>query len=572
MKACVIYAAKSTRDVRGSIPDQLKACRELADRNDFTVMDAFTDEAHSAFHGNRGPGLERAMSACEALAKEHGDCRLIVWHTNRIARGDGKEAKHLLEYAIWSIKFDVKITSVLNPLPEDPAALLHVAAAYGQADHGESKTKSQNVGPGLRRRAERGQAMGGPPRYGYMRVFPEGRKDGRLERIDTEFDVIRRIDRDYLCGQSTRAIAKALTQEMIPTKQGARGWSESTIKSILFGRSGKFYCGVVFDKGGNEYPGEHEAVRTVETWEAIQRIRKSPARRKGGRQAGGAFLLTKGLLKCGKCGRSMRGIATRDVYFCGGREEWGTEFCDQGSVPREAVDGALMDYLLHWFVDLEKTARQNTERHALAVTSARAHIAERELEVTRTEQALGRIKRALQGGHLDPADYADQRSDLLSELEAAQRALAQATRVLERAEEATGSAESESSLRERMKELRVVGEGLKNPSDRNALRMMLAETFAEVIYIAPGHDWLVDFGPEEWDTGAAAVEGGAYLAPYVHDALTDEWLQLDLTDPSEDFAPFDPDYVGPPHAVLRRPLPQMTESPVGASKKLVATN
>ena len=59
----VIYAAKSTEDKHGSIPTQLDDCRALAKREDWHVVGEFSDEGFSAYKGNRGPDLARAIIA-----------------------------------------------------------------------------------------------------------------------------------------------------------------------------------------------------------------------------------------------------------------------------------------------------------------------------------------------------------------------------------------------------------------------------------------------------------------------------------------------------------------------------
>ena len=51
-------------------------------------MAEYHDEAASAYHGNRGPGLAKAREHAAALAAEHGGCVLAVQHTDRLARGD----------------------------------------------------------------------------------------------------------------------------------------------------------------------------------------------------------------------------------------------------------------------------------------------------------------------------------------------------------------------------------------------------------------------------------------------------------------------------------------------------
>ena len=169
MIPAVIYAAKSTEDVHGSIPDQLADGRALATRRDLEVVAEFQDEAASAYHGDRGPGLASALAACERLSAEHGSCALVVQHSDRLARGDAKQARHLIEIVLWAIKHDVELLSVQDPeiLAGGDMALL-LGAIGGMRNHQDSKRKSLSVTDGHRRRAvERGQFVGRAP-YGYL--------------------------------------------------------------------------------------------------------------------------------------------------------------------------------------------------------------------------------------------------------------------------------------------------------------------------------------------------------------------------------------------------------------------
>jgi hypothetical protein len=55
---CALYAAKSTEDRHGSIPDQLHDCRvAIEDAGSRHIHAGYTDEAVSAFSSNRGQGL-----------------------------------------------------------------------------------------------------------------------------------------------------------------------------------------------------------------------------------------------------------------------------------------------------------------------------------------------------------------------------------------------------------------------------------------------------------------------------------------------------------------------------------
>ena len=85
----VIYGAKSTEDTHGSIGTQLADCRALAEREGWTVIGEFHDEAFSAYKGNRGPGLEAAKTLAAHAAAEDGRCVLVAQDADRFARGAG---------------------------------------------------------------------------------------------------------------------------------------------------------------------------------------------------------------------------------------------------------------------------------------------------------------------------------------------------------------------------------------------------------------------------------------------------------------------------------------------------
>jgi hypothetical protein len=78
----VVYAAKSTDDPRGSIANQLRDCREAAEREGRDVVEGFVDEAKSAFKANRGPGLERAKAEAVCVRQRHGQAEPWVQHSD----------------------------------------------------------------------------------------------------------------------------------------------------------------------------------------------------------------------------------------------------------------------------------------------------------------------------------------------------------------------------------------------------------------------------------------------------------------------------------------------------------
>ncbi len=92
MIGCVIYAAKSTLDVRGSIPTQISDCRVAIDRlGGRTILGEYVDEAVSGFSRSRGPGLESVMEHAARIGLGAWQAELWVQHSDRLARGDGKQ-------------------------------------------------------------------------------------------------------------------------------------------------------------------------------------------------------------------------------------------------------------------------------------------------------------------------------------------------------------------------------------------------------------------------------------------------------------------------------------------------
>ena len=100
---CVVYAAKSTEDVRGSIETQLGDCQAaIAQQGDRRVASEHADEAASAFRANRGPGLAVAkqVNQIELYKQAAGALKINVpkdpMRTSKLMDGvvwDGKDPK-----------------------------------------------------------------------------------------------------------------------------------------------------------------------------------------------------------------------------------------------------------------------------------------------------------------------------------------------------------------------------------------------------------------------------------------------------------------------------------------------
>jgi Resolvase, N terminal domain len=155
---CVIYAAKSTEDHRGSIPAQLQELREMIQGDERRRLIAeYSDEAFSAYRRDRGPGLVDATQHAEDLSAEHGICELWAQHSDRIARGDGRRARHTVEVALWALKHDVRVRTIQDP---DIFRDLLYAVVTGQRNNEDSRRKGLATQAGRKRAIARGEYIG----------------------------------------------------------------------------------------------------------------------------------------------------------------------------------------------------------------------------------------------------------------------------------------------------------------------------------------------------------------------------------------------------------------------------
>ena len=229
----VIYAAKSTKDINLSIPEQLDDCREMCEKKGWEVVGEFKDEGFTAFTGNRGPGLAAAIKLAMETAAQTGEQVFIVaQHTSRFARGDG--ARPGAPKALVELFHEWARANVRGRLVENDKAMesSRDAANQGDADNEFSRRLSNSVTKGLRRRArDRKRLAGGPRPYGYewgpqYKEWDEAIGKEQLVRdlvvVPSEAEVVRRVFAETTAGVSQKAIARAADEGRHPVRPGPR--------------------------------------------------------------------------------------------------------------------------------------------------------------------------------------------------------------------------------------------------------------------------------------------------------------------------------------------------------------
>ena len=467
----ILYAAKSSPDEKGSIEGQLKEAREWAEEQGLEVVAEYSEENVSAYKGDRGSELAAALEHAERIGAV-----LIVQHSDRLARGDAKQARHLVEIALWAIKAEVKIHCVQDPTTFQN---LLMAVVMGDRNMEDSRRKSLSVKAGLERRRKRGLFTGKVP-FGYLHRRNED--DERVLVIDEErAPWVRRIFDRYLAGWTYAAIARELEAEGVPSAHGASLWPHFTIRKILLN---PVYAGLI--RGGEElFDGIHEPIIDRETWAKTVALREAKARtHKRGRPSAGKHLFRKGFLKCGICGKDMSPVTYRErphptdqIYRCQGRKLH-PHTCGMSAIYRSDVDDAVYAYFGDLGLDVEATRQQLVASRGRELAEARAVLGGAEQETQAARGRLEHVKRDYISEQLSAAEWRELRAELEPELAARQAEEERLHKQLEEAESESALSKITADLLAQLSEIRAgIAKEVTDSKEAAAVRAALMRLF-----------------------------------------------------------------------------------------------
>lgn len=336
----VVYAAKSTEDKHGSIPTQIEDCRALAAREEWEVVGTYVDEAKSAFHGNRGDDLARARAHAERIGGV-----IVVQHSDRLARGDGIKADHLVELVLWAMKAGVTLAS-----DQDPQTFgmgLVYAALMGDRNHDDSARKSAAVKSGLGRRKARGAPVGPVPLgYRVESTVLDGEHVLTSRVVDPPTAaLVERIFDMVEAGATFGDVARALNAAGFVGRRG-KPWVSRTARTIVHNAA---------YKGAKGYPAIIDADRWDRIHDGLQRLDPAAVkRRQGGRKPADDSFILRGLAFCRCCGGTLytRRQAVGRVYVCRNRRE-GTGLCSAAVIPAPLIEGHVLRHLDLFIFDVE---------------------------------------------------------------------------------------------------------------------------------------------------------------------------------------------------------------------------
>ncbi len=181
----------------------------------------YTDEGISATNTKHRDGFNRMIQ--DAL---DGRIDLIITKSvSRFARNtvDSLTAVRKLKDAGVEVYFEKENIWTLDSKGE---LLITIMSSLAQE---ESRSISENVTWGKRKQFADGKVS---MPYRAFLGYRKG-KDGLLEIVPEEAEIIKRIYFLFMQGKTSCAIAKILTADGIPTPSGKQKWSVSTVDSIL---------------------------------------------------------------------------------------------------------------------------------------------------------------------------------------------------------------------------------------------------------------------------------------------------------------------------------------------------
>ncbi|CAN5198736.1 recombinase family protein [soil metagenome] len=375
-----LYARYSTdkQDAR-SLDDQLRRCREYADKHGQEVVGEFTDAATSGAHTERA-NLRRMLDVATATKRPPFKV-VIVDDLSRLSRDLGDT---------WRIIFtdlaavDITVVDASTGMSSDASGARTMFAAMAMVNDTFLQIVRHETHRGLQGRALAGFSTGGSL-YGFVTHEEPNPSDREHPRKLWGFDpetslVVHRIFQMFDEGaRSYRAIADQLNRERVaaPRNNGrggkhGNGWSHVSVRAIL---SNEKYAGrwrwnvskwirVPGKKARRQLarPESEHVVREypelalidAETWDRVQKRTKRHVRGSGRTlRAGQRPYLVSGLLRCGICGGPMS-IASQKTkngvryanFGCTAFASRGGSICSNGStISEKKVTEALLTAL-----------------------------------------------------------------------------------------------------------------------------------------------------------------------------------------------------------------------------------
>ncbi len=339
LQFAVIYARVSSRkQVKEGhgLESQEARCREYAARCGYDVIEVFQDNRSGKLIDR--PGMKAML---QFLRKRRSDeVVIIIDDISRLARG--MEAHIHLRSAIQKVGAVLESPSIEFGEDSDSILVENLLASVSQHQRQKNGEQVKN--------RMRARLMGGyrvfqaPVGYRYENSKVHGKIIVPDEPIAT---IIREALEGYATGRfETKAEVQRFFMARPEFPRDGSGKVRAQLVNDILTRV--LYAGYVEAQKWNidPFPGHHEGLISLETYQAIQRRLKGAARAPARKDINRDFPL-RGFVECGDCGHAMtsshsKGRSRRYPYYLCQKKG-----CDSygKSIPREVIEGEFVQLL-----------------------------------------------------------------------------------------------------------------------------------------------------------------------------------------------------------------------------------
>ena len=342
-----LYARVSSdrQDVDLSVSAQLRALKEYARANGYSVAREYVDEAESGRVADRPQFREMIEEGSKPQAPFEV---ILVWKFSRFTR----KREHAVAFKAQLRRKGIRVVSITEQA-EDNATGRLLEGIIESVDEYYSENLAQEVVRGMREAASRGFFLGSNAPFGYRKVKVS---DGPKERPTLEIDpatapVVKEIFEKSLRGNGLKEICKELNDRGI-TNRGKR-WYRGGLHYVL--RNEAYTGTAVWGKTSKDGQAP-DPVRVEGAWPALvsrelfddvqQAMRdRAPKVQRPGR-VGSKYLLS-GLLRCGVCGKPYRAQGAKSgrfaYYICGTLFTEGAGTCSARYLSAPKVEDFIVD-------------------------------------------------------------------------------------------------------------------------------------------------------------------------------------------------------------------------------------
>ncbi|MCM1167975.1 MAG: recombinase family protein [Ruminococcus sp.] len=313
----------------------------IGSRRDWELVRIYADEALTGTKDDR-PEFQQMLADCRS-----GKIDMIITKSlTRFARNTLTLLKTVRELKLLDIDVFFEKENI-HTLSTDGELMLTLLASFAQE---ESRSASENQKWRIRKMFEQGQPNTG-------RMLGYRLKNGVLQIIPEEAEIVKMIFNDFLSGMGRNAIMKKLRRSGLPTING-RDWSESSVREIL--RNEKYTGNMLLQKTyildhlskrkmmnhGEKtmyfVENSHQPIIDKATFDRVQQELKRRAKSLPSKSKQEVYPFTE-LITCGICGKHYRrkitnagGKYAKPVWICSTFNSLGKSACSAQQIP-EAI-------------------------------------------------------------------------------------------------------------------------------------------------------------------------------------------------------------------------------------------